>query len=304
MLYGIERGCCFQGKYGELIIAGGRFSSGDTNLTYIYNFERESVFLCKKMLKERVLQNSFELKDFVYVFGGDNDGTYEKFNKRQYNWENFSCSLEEILLDQSLKGFSSTKRTINLNSSNEDYYLDNKNENFNINIRNQEDSTSCIFGTDAEPFIIDLNHTKNSFAVKDVPTSLKLLGYQSGIILNKEEYFIAGGLAYSKKRISNNCFIYNFVLHKAYKMAKMNDLRYTFNLILKGNYIYAIAGRTYGDDNVGILNKCERYSINENIWINIASLNFKRCTSMAMIYQNSIYVAGGFVGFYLFYFFF
>ena len=41
----------------------------------------------------------------------------------------------------------------------------------------------------------------------------------------------------------------------------MHDIRYTFGMTLKDNYIYAIGGWVYGDDTNALINKCERYNI-------------------------------------------
>lgn len=41
----------------------------------------------------------------------------------------------------------------------------------------------------------------------------------------------------------------------------MHDVRYTFAMTIKDNYVYAIGGRVYGDDTVALINKCERYDI-------------------------------------------
>ena len=246
------------------------------------------------MKKERVLQKCLEINNNIYIFGGDNEFTSEKCVKGLWSWSFFESNLKQVLKDPNLKSFTSVSNPIIMYPP-VNIYANNK-INYNMSVRYPGDNVSCLFGNDAEPMILEINYTKNLMAVKDVPSPLRLMGYQAGIILNNYEYFIAGGLAYSKKRIENNCFAYDFINHKVRKLAKMISLRYTFNLILKGDYIYAIAGRGYGADSVGIMSYCERYSIKSNSWEAIAPLNIKRCTAMSMIYSNTVYVAGGFLG--------
>lgn len=66
----------------------------------------------------------------------------------------------------------------------------------------------------------------------------------------------------------------------------MNQIRYTFPLVKKNNFVYAIGGRVYGDDNVSLLNKCERYDIETNKWNSIADMNVNRCTCTAFIFKD------------------
>ena len=53
----------------------------------------------------------------------------------------------------------------------------------------------------------------------------------------------------------------------------MHTKRYTFNCIKKGKYIYALAGREYGNDQNAIMSKCERFNLYTKKWETIASLN-------------------------------
>jgi len=57
--------------------------------------------------------------------------------------------------------------------------------------------------------------------------------------------------------------------------------------------VYALGGRSIN----GVLESCERYSINLNRWERICKLNQKRCTMPAIVFEESyIYVFGGYEG--------
>lgn len=43
-------------------------------------------------------------------------------------------------------------------------------------------------------------------------------------------------------------------------------MRYTFPLIFKDKYVYAIGGRVYGSDEVSIINKCEKFDLISKQW--------------------------------------
>ena len=77
------------------------------------------------------------------------------------------------------------------------------------------------------------------------------------------------------------------------KIKRLNQSRYTHALAHQGNFVYAIGGRSIN----GVLESCERYSINMNRWERIANLNQKRCTMPAIVFEDSyIYVFGGYEG--------
>ena len=73
--------------------------------------------------------------------------------------------------------------------------------------------------------------------------------------MNEYEILICGGLNdKDNKNISNKTFIYN-IIHKTVQVrSNMIGPKYTFNIIKKQNFVYVIGGRTYGLDDVAILN--------------------------------------------------
>lgn len=87
--------------------------------------------------------------------------------------------------------------------------------------------------------------------------------------------------------------MYNTESENCTEKASLNQNRYTHSLAHQGNFVYAIGGRSIN----GVLESCERYSINMNRWERIANLNQKRCTSPAIVFEDSyIFVFGGYEG--------
>lgn len=76
----------------------------------------------------------------------------------------------------------------------------------------------------------------------------------------------------------------------------MVEERYTFNCVMRKQYIYAIGGRTYGEDDVAIKQSCERFNLSTRQWEKIASLNIPRCSAMATNYSLGLIVIGGYEG--------
>ena len=87
--------------------------------------------------------------------------------------------------------------------------------------------------------------------------------------------------------------MYNTDSESAVEKATLYVCRYTHALAHQGNYVYAIGGRSMN----GVLDSCERYSINLNRWERIANLNQNRCTMPAIVFEESyIYIFGGYEG--------
>jgi hypothetical protein len=61
---------------------------------------------------------------------------------------------------------------------------------------------------------------------------------------------------------------------RARRVGDLKHYRYTFCVIKKDDYVYAIGGRGYGADDVALLKSCERYHISSGTWEEIGSLNF------------------------------
>ena len=76
----------------------------------------------------------------------------------------------------------------------------------------------------------------------------------------------------------------------------MSHIRYTFPLVMKDHYVYAIGGRVYGSDNISLLKKCERFNLETDKWENIADMNVNRCTSTGFVFNDFVYVFGGYTG--------
>ena len=160
----------------------------------------------------------------------------------------------------------------------------------------ETDQRIYLFGTDSESIIIEYNLNKNKSRAIAVQPPLQLQCYQSGVKTSDSCYFIAGGINSSLTKIFEDTFLYMSFDNMAFKLEPMQTPRYTFNLVLQHPWVYALGGRTYGTDEVGVLNACERYHLEKQYWEPIASLNFKRCTAMAFSWSNGIYVAGGYMG--------
>jgi len=134
---------------------------------------------------------------------------------------------------------------------------------------------------------------KDIWSKKEVPKNLVLQSYSEAISLNDGCILITGGLNSSFTNVSGQVFMYNTENETCTEKATLMQSRYTHALAHQSNYVYALGGRSIN----GVLDLCERYSINLNRWEKIAKLNQKRCTMPAVVFEDSyIYVFGGYEG--------
>lgn len=273
------------------MILGGKIRSGDTNLAFVYNLKNNTYSYSKEMLSERVLQKGFESKhnQTIYMLGGDSQHTSEKTQRKNdylnWKWEKFNPN---IAVKDQLKQFAHSQENVIIPSSNE---IISYSESFL-----PLEILHVLFGNDCEPFIAIINATKRTINMKPVPNPIRLYGYQGTTLFSPGKYFICGGLFYSRKKISKDAFIYDVATHTAKKCRKMQGMRYTMNVVAKNDKVYVIGGRSYGNDNEGIVNTCEEYDILSDSWRSIAPLNRKRCTAMSFLIEDTIYIAGGYNG--------
>ena len=76
----------------------------------------------------------------------------------------------------------------------------------------------------------------------------------------------------------------------------MFDGRFAHGVIQKDNYVYALAGNSYGKGPESTMRFCERYNLQQKKWEQIGNLNNCRCAMVTTIWQNQLMIAGGFSG--------
>ena len=155
-----------------------------------------------------------------------------------------------------------------------------------------------VFGQDKSgyEFFLRLDSARMSLQNMNLPTGSNFYNYSGVTMVDEDTMIICGGIKFNLNGITQECLQYNFSTHSCRKLASMHDIRYTFPIVHKNHKIYAIGGRVYGDDTVSLLKKCEVYDIELNTWTKIADMNISRCTSSAFIYNNQVWVIGGYTG--------
>lgn len=155
--------------------------------------------------------------------------------------------------------------------------------------------TKCYFFGDSnnQNLILSYDFARDLWSRKEVPHNLFLQSYSVAIGLADGNILITGGLNSQFTNVTGSVYMYNTESEVCTEKASLNQSRYTHALAHQGNFVYAIGGRSIN----GVLESCERYSINMNRWERIANLNQRRCTMPAIVFEDSyIFVFGGYEG--------
>lgn len=79
-----------------------------------------------------------------------------------------------------------------------------------------------------------------------------------------------GGISSDLSEVTNTVYSFNLLDNSIKSLEPMVTPRYAFASVVLGSYLYAIGGRKLGDDDVAILNQCERFSFENYRWVYLA----------------------------------
>lgn len=157
-----------------------------------------------------------------------------------------------------------------------------KDESVKIDFSSRDYSKkSILFGSDIEPFQIEVDAGTGHIDIMSVPTSLDLNNFQGICRIDHNKVFLAGGISNKLTYISDKAYIYNLNTREVEEAGQMRQIRYTFPVVHANGYIYCIGGREFGGDSEAVMCYTERYCLESKEWESLPPLNVKRCTSHA-----------------------
>lgn len=132
----------------------------------------------------------------------------------------------------------------------------------------------------------------NTTSSVELDITFKIPSFSRSIILPNGHIYLLGGEEpeyYSRREI----FMYDSTANdgKLHAKCPMSFRKFDFTLCYLNGHIYVLCGK---DSSSEVVNTCERYSIEENQWSSIASVNKKRYAASAVGFTNNrIYLFGG-----------
>ena len=288
LLCGFENGNIIKTKNpNEFIIFGGKLNYGTSKNVWVYNLHKKNVLNMKPLYHDNILSKHFQTENGkVYLLGEHpiNNYFYESYDTGSMQTNTGALIFPPNHTFEKFKQYNFSSAILNIDF--EDELVTPPKDYANINV---------IFGTDSEPFMIEVNSSTLEVAKRPIPLNLKLRNFQGCCRIDNNRVFFSGGINISFQKISARSFIYNLPTQEVTLVPNMRRMRYTFPTIYMNNAVYVIGGREYGDDKTAIFCDCEKFNFVKNAWERVPSLNIKRCTANAFNYKGQLYVAGGFL---------
>jgi len=174
---------------------------------------------------------------------------------------------------------------------------------FDVPINSQLNATEMLlFGCDAQsqPKIFAFNTAAESFHSIKVPNFFTIYNYSQAVSISKDLNVVTGGTNKDKSIISYEAYLYNKATNLSTVLPNMSQARFSHISLYHQNRIYVFGGRSKpGDQN--ILNHCEFLCLTDessfsSSWTRMQDTLLKRCTGFALIYNDEIYLVGGYTG--------
>lgn len=127
----------------------------------------------------------------------------------------------------------------------------------------------------------------------DLKISATLLNYSGVAHIDPNRIFICGGVNHQMNNVVATAKIYNISEERFTNMGNMHSIRFNFSILHYENRVYVTGGRSYGANDVAIMNQCEYYDFAHKKWVQMAPMNVQRCGHQMFAYNGKIYVIGG-----------
>ena len=161
---------------------------------------------------------------------------------------------------------------------------------------NEVRTSTYLFGTDDEPFIVRVSHDTLEMQTIACPLDLRLKNFQAVCRVDERYVCLTGGANKEQTRVSRYSYILDLFSLTVVECDQSRYARLGGQLQALDGYVYSMGGRGLGANEVSISNKCERLNLGTRRWERIASMNLSRCYFMSSVSKRHIYVAGGFYG--------
>lgn len=192
--------------------------------------------------------------------------------KENINIQTVKCKLDPKLIENSKKSSEISK-----------------------NLREKSDKPLlhwCEWKTNKVHYFDFTENTEKSATIEN----LYIPKYSTSVSVNHNSILLCGGRSNDDIKTVRNwscVFLINLETQSFKKLSPMNEGRYDFCMTYMNGFYYVLGGDDYKGK---CLIKCEKYSIEHNIWQNIGNLALPRrlgaCVTISK--QNCIYIMGGF----------
>jgi hypothetical protein len=140
--------------------------------------------------------------------------------------------------------------------------------------------------------LTDLLENKLSPFKIDLSINFKIPRWHRSIMTPSGDIYLTGGVSVDEtEKKLRNCFFFDFGRYTLIPTAQMNFARSGHGICYLKDFIYVAGG--FGENNE-FTESCEKYSIQNNEWINIARLNLRANNACLCSFRDRfIYKFGG-----------
>lgn len=156
------------------------------------------------------------------------------------------------------------------------------------------DEVVFLFGTDAEPFVLEFNISVPYAVSHPVPLAMRCYSFQGGVSLPDHRCILMGGITDDLDESVKHCYEFDGRTLQARRLPDMLKARYAFSAIYSRGYVYVLGGRNEEEGVEGLTDQCERYDVSRGRWEPIRELPIKCVSSCAFAYKERVYVTGGY----------
>lgn len=91
---------------------GGNMESGSLKSVIRLNLAEQTYVWESSMKNERLLQKGVKLKDLIYIFGGDFQDNFEKYNIKDKKWKDHQFSYNEFVSVEDINSYQMASETL------------------------------------------------------------------------------------------------------------------------------------------------------------------------------------------------
>lgn len=276
------------GKPNELTILGGKLNFGDSVRVWTYDLLNRSVVNNKHLSNKSILTKHSVISPTETLVVGEGE-------TGKYFWEYYDYTYNKPTVKGSMRLPSKSIEKLKQYNYNQPNLIVEHNEDYRIDFAGRDYANkSLIFGSDIEPFQVEVDSKTGNIHIMSIPTDLDLKNFQGVCRVDESRIFFAGGISNKLNHISDKACVYNLNTREVKKAGRMKHIRYTFPVVHCNGYVYCLGGREFGGDDDAIMSYTERYCLETSEWEELPKLNIKRCTSNAFVIGGKVYVAGGY----------
>lgn len=282
-------------NHNELIMIGGRNDAGLVSSIYQIDIIKGR-YKSRRGFSLREYPKILHFNDNIYIFGGDDQKTCERFNPIEF----ISLSSNESytsLLDSDLIKFSCSPPSVTIgNSSPEEPDFEELFDNsINLSIKSQNSSEkNYLLGSPSLPFFLEFDGSYESVTYLSVSVNFRFYYFSVARKINHLYMITMGGVTPPFRKASKNTQILNLTNFSSKKCTKMLEGRIKFDgVILNSNKVIVSGGQTYVNQKDKFLKTAEEYDIINDNWKPLAEMNLARYNHCLHVYKGNVYAYGG-----------